>query len=105
VRRLAASLGLVMVMAASASAGLCDGRYRGAAIDIDVKGASLADVFRLLADAGHTSLVIGEDIQGSVTLHLHHVPWDQVACTVAAMHQLELTFVEQVIIVTKRRHP
>lgn len=51
--------------------------HHGRRIDLDVKGADIHDVLRLLADVGRVSIVVGDDVQGSVTVRMRQVPWDQ----------------------------
>jgi len=65
-------------------------RWRGHTVDLDLKGASLHDVFRLLSDVGRINVVVGDDVKGAVTLRLKKVPWDQALCTVARTKQLRV---------------
>jgi hypothetical protein len=51
--------------------------YRGRPIDLDVKGADLHDVCRLIAEVGHVNVVVADDVKGAVTIKMHDVPWDQ----------------------------
>jgi len=78
-------------------------KYRGTTIDLDVKNADIQDVFRLLSDVGHVNLVVPSTVQGKVTLKLKRVPWDQVACTVAAVHRLVITVQGNVLLVMPQR--
>jgi len=80
-------------------------RYRGAVVDLDVKGAEIHDVYRLLGDVGRINIVVPDDVTGKVTLRLKRVPWDQVACTVAAVHRLAITVNGNVLLVTRRPPP
>ena len=80
----------------------CTGRYRGKALDLDVKQADVQDVFRLLADVGDVNLVVPEDVRGKVTLRLKQVPWDQVACTIAATHKLRITVDGSILSITRK---
>jgi type IV pilus assembly protein PilQ len=92
--------------AAHAERDLC-GRnavYRGSTIDLDVKNADIHDVFRLLSDVGRVNVVVPDDVSGKVTLRLKRVPWDQVACTVAAVHQLTITIDGNVLLVLPKQH-
>jgi type IV pilus assembly protein PilQ len=66
-------------------------RYRGAKIDLDVKDADLHNLFRFLADLGNVSIVIPDDVKGTVTLRLRRVPWEQALCTVARVKKLDVT--------------
>lgn len=97
-------LGLLAATPASAGRDPCarGARPRGAPIDLDVKGADVREVFRLLADVGRINLVIGEGVTGTVTLRLRRVAWDRIACTVAAMHGLRLTVDGSILLVTRR---
>ena len=76
--------------------------YRGPAIDLDVKDADVHDVYRLLADVGHVNIVIPDDVKAKVTLHLKRVAWQQVACTIAAVHKLKILVDGNVLMVSRR---
>jgi type IV pilus assembly protein PilQ len=76
-------------------------KYRGATIDLDVKDADIHEVMRLLADVGRVNIVVPDTVQGKVTLRLKRVPWDQVTCTIAAVHKLVVTVDGNVVLVTK----
>jgi type IV pilus assembly protein PilQ len=78
-------------------------RYRGATRDLDVKDADIRDVFRLLADTGKINLVVSDDVTGRVTMRLRNVPWDQILCTVAAVHKLRVTIDRSIVMVTRKR--
>lgn len=75
-------------------------RYRGRAIDLDVKTADIHDVYRLLGDVGRVNIVVPDTIKARVTMRLKQVPWDQVACTVARAHRLAITVNGNVLLVT-----
>jgi type IV pilus assembly protein PilQ len=77
-------------------------RFRGAPLDLDVKAADIRDVFRLLADVGKVNLVVNDKVDGRVTLQLKRVPWDQIACTIAAVNKLQITVQDSILMVTKR---
>jgi len=74
-------------------------QYRGAPIDLDVKNADVHDIYRLLSDVGRVNVVVSDKVQGKVTMKLRHVPWDQAACTVAAVHHLTITVQGNVLLV------
>jgi hypothetical protein len=78
-------------------------RHHGAAIDLDVKGADIHDVFRLIADAGKVNLVVPDDVTGKVTLRLRHVAWDAVACAVAQLHHLTIAVDGNILLVMRAR--
>ncbi len=98
---------LVIPSLAHADRELCEPgtRYRGAIVDLDVKGADIHEVYRLLSDVGRVNIVLPDDVTGKVTLRLKRVPWDQVACTVAAVHRLAISVNGNVLLVTKRDPP
>ena len=77
-------------------------RYRGASRDFDVKDADIRDVLRLLADTGKINIVVADDVTGRVTMRLRNVPWDQILCTVAAVHRLRVTIDRTIVMVTRR---
>ena len=74
-------------------------RYDGARIDLDVKGADLQDVFRLIADVGKVNIVVAGDVSGTNTVKLKSVPWDQALDVVAKAKGLALERDGNVIIV------
>lgn len=78
--------------------------HHGAAIDLDVQDAPLPQVLRLLTDAGHVNLVLPEDVQGKVTVHLVRVAWDAAICTIAAVHHLRVTVQDNVLLVRRAGH-
>lgn len=73
--------------------------YHGAPVDLDLKGADLANVFRLLADVGHVNIVVSGEVTGTITLRLKHVPWDQALEVVARARDLDLEQDGNVIVV------
>jgi type IV pilus assembly protein PilQ len=77
-------------------------RFRGTPLDLDVKVADIRDVFRLLADVGKVNLVVNDKVDGKVTLRLKRVPWDQIACTLAAVHKLRIIVQDSILMVTTR---
>ncbi len=74
-------------------------RFHGARVDLDLKSADLANVFRLLADVGHVNIVVAGEVTGSITLRLKHVPWDQALEVVARTRGLDLDREGNVIVV------
>lgn len=51
-------------------------------IFIDVQDADIKAVFRLLAEQGNVSIVSGDDVKGTLTLHIKDVPWEQALDTI-----------------------
>jgi len=77
-------------------------RYKGPAIDLDVKDADLHNLFRFLADAGSANIAVPDDVKGSITLRLRRVPWEQALCTVVKMKKLELRKESSIYYVSNR---
>ena len=100
------ALAVVMLLCTTARADrdLCarGTRFRGQAVDLDVKNAEVHDLFRLLSDVGKVNIVVPDDVTGKVTLKLQRVPWDQVACVIAAVKKLTITVQGNVLLVLPR---
>jgi len=80
-------------------------RHHGAPVDLDLKAADLTNVFRLLADVGHVNIVVSDDVTGTITLRLKHVPWDQALEVVARTRGLVLEQDGNIIVVRTARKP
>ncbi|MEX1368144.1 MAG: type IV pilus secretin PilQ [Nannocystaceae bacterium] len=52
-------------------------RWRGERIDIELQDAPIKDVLLLFSDIGRVNIIAGRDVEGSVTMKLTAVPWDQ----------------------------
>jgi type IV pilus assembly protein PilQ len=76
--------------------------HHGRKIDLDVKGADIHDVLRLLADVGRVNIVVGDDVQGSVTLRMRQVPWDQALDVIVSVRGLFAERDGNVIIVSAK---
>ncbi|MHB8771459.1 MAG: secretin and TonB N-terminal domain-containing protein [Syntrophales bacterium] len=63
--------------------------YSGPRISLDVQDAEIKDIFRLLAELGKVSIVAGEDVKGTLNLHMKEVPWDQALDTVLDLKGLD----------------
>lgn len=46
-------------------------------ISLDLAGADLHNVFRLLADVGKVNVVVPDEVKGKITLKLVEVPWKE----------------------------
>ncbi len=46
-------------------------------VSLDVQGADVRDVLRLLADTGGINILTSDEVQGTVTTRLLDVPWEQ----------------------------
>lgn len=106
--RVLATIGVLLcatIASAEETRELCTKRavYRGPVLDLDVKNADIHNVFRLLADVGRVSIVVPDDVRATVTLRLKRVAWQQIACTVAAVHRLEIIVDGNVLIVRRRQ--
>jgi type II secretory pathway component GspD/PulD (secretin) len=82
-----------------------DVRHHGARIDLDVKGADIHEVFRLIADVAHLNIVVPDDVTGSVTLRLQRAAWDAVVCAIAGVHHLSITVYDNILVVTRAPAP
>ena len=51
--------------------------YRGELVSFDFKDADVRDVLRILSDISGFNMVVARNVQGTVTLKLNNVPWDQ----------------------------
>ncbi|HEY1813915.1 MAG TPA: hypothetical protein VGG74_16300 [Kofleriaceae bacterium] len=76
--------------------------HRGALIDLDLERAHVRAALKLVADTAHLSLVVGDDVTGTVTLHLARVPWDAAACAIAEVARLDLELRDGILIARKR---
>ncbi len=63
--------------------------YTGPRISLDVQDADIKAIFRLLAELGKVSIVSGDDVKGTLSLHMKDVPWDQALDTVLDLKGLE----------------
>jgi type IV pilus assembly protein PilQ len=52
-------------------------KFDGRRIDLDLKDADIHNVLRLLADVGRVNIVTADDVQGTVTIRMRNIPWDQ----------------------------
>ena len=63
--------------------------YGGPRIFLDVQDADIKAVFRLLSEQSNVSIVAGDDVKGTVTIHLKDVPWDQALDTILDLRGLD----------------
>ena len=73
--------------------------HHGAPIDLDVEGADVHDVMRLIANVAHVNVVVSDQVAGKLTLTLHRVPWDAAACAIAGVLHLRITIDGNVVLV------
>ncbi len=53
------------------------GRWRGERIHIELQDAPIKDVLLLFSDIGRVNIIAGRGVEGSITMKLNSVPWDQ----------------------------
>src|SRR4030095_11409156 len=92
---------VAMTSVAHADRELCTrgAQYHGPPVHLALTRADIHQVYRLLSDVGRVNIVISDQVQGKVTMKLKRVPWDQAACTVAAVHKLVITVQGNVLLV------
>jgi type IV pilus assembly protein PilQ len=79
-------------------------KYMGRKISLDFQDAPIKAVLRLLAEAGEVTIVAGEDVKGTMTVHMHKVPWDQALDTILDVQGLAKKQMGEVIsVVTYER--
>ena len=74
-------------------------KYTGSKISLDLQDADIKSVFRLLSESGNTNIVSGEDVQGSITVYMRNVPWDQALDTILDTNGLVMKQMGDVITV------
>ncbi len=52
-------------------------KYSGRHIDLDFKDADIHNILRLLAEVGGVNVVTSDDVDGTVTIRMRDVAWDQ----------------------------
>lgn len=57
-------------------------KYTGQKVSLDFQDANMKSVFRLLSEVSGVNIVAGEDVKGSITVHMRHVAWDQALETI-----------------------
>jgi type IV pilus assembly protein PilQ len=51
--------------------------YIGRRVSLDFKDADIGNILRLIAEVSDLNVIAGEEVQGTVTIRLVDVPWDQ----------------------------
>ncbi|MGN7612305.1 type IV pilus secretin PilQ [Magnetococcales bacterium HHB-1] len=59
------------------SDGVGDERYTGRRISMDFNGIDIHNALKLLADIGDINIITSDSVQGTVSMRLIDVPWDQ----------------------------
>jgi type IV pilus assembly protein PilQ len=57
-------------------------KFYGRPISIQVKDADIRDVLGFIAGESGTNMIIAENVQGTISLKLREIPWDQALVTV-----------------------
>lgn len=63
-------------------------RWQGEKVSLSLKDADLVEVLRSFARLGDINLVIDPSVQGTVTVELQDVPWDQALSVILKTHRL-----------------
>ena len=71
--------------------------YEGKLISLDLQGADLENVLRLIADVTGTNIVIEPGVSGTVSLKVDKIPWDQVMDMILAMNGLGMEWTGNII--------
>jgi len=78
-------------------------RYTGRRIqDLDVRDLDIRDFLRFLAEAAGVNIVVDNDVEGSVTLRLRNVPWDEALDVVLRANGLAMVRRGHVIRIAKQ---
>ena len=64
------------------------GRWKGFPISLSLRDAPLPEVLRTFARLAHFNLVLDPRVEGSVTVELENVPWDQALYVILKTHGL-----------------
>ena len=63
-------------------------KYVGRKISLDFQDAEISDIIRLIAEVSTLNIVVGEEVDGKMTLKLANVPWDQALDTILKVNTL-----------------
>jgi type IV pilus assembly protein PilQ len=95
---LSAGLGTSSVAWSTASS-----RYTGQKISLDLHNAELGDVLRLIAEISGLNVIASPEVQGTVTMRLVEVPWDQALEAILKLHGLTQERQGNVILIAPRQ--
>ncbi|MCC6521447.1 MAG: type IV pilus secretin PilQ [Polyangiaceae bacterium] len=62
--------------------------FTGRRIDLDLKDADIHNVLRMIADVGNVNIVTADNVDGTVSIRMRNVPWDQALDTVLQAKKL-----------------
>lgn len=83
------SSGAQALNAASSTANCNTGRYTGEPISVNLKDVDLKDFFRLIHEISGLNVVLDPGINGTLTIVLDDVPWDQALAIVLQNNSLQ----------------
>jgi len=63
-------------------------KFVGRPISLEVKDSDVRDIFRFISEETGLNMVVGEDVQGKITLKLRKIPWDQALSIILQSKQL-----------------
>jgi len=64
--------------------------YKGQPISLHFQEADVLDVLQVIAEVSGLNLVVHPDVQGTVTVHLTNIPWDQALDIILKMNDLSV---------------
>lgn len=64
------------------------GSYQGEPVSLKLVDVSLVDFFRAMSELSGLNILIDPDVQGSITINVEQVPWDQLFESVLRSHGL-----------------
>jgi beta-lactamase regulating signal transducer with metallopeptidase domain len=76
--------------------------FDGQPLSLDLKGAAIRDVMDTFEELTGLEIVVAEDVQATVTMKAHNMPWDQVLDTIARDNGLRMTLEGKKILVSKQ---
>lgn len=71
--------------------------YQGRRVSLDFKDADIGNILRLIADVSDLNIIAGEEVQGTVTVRLVEVPWDQALDVILMTKGLGFTRIGKVL--------
>ncbi len=77
--------------------------YSGDPISLKLISVSLVDFFRALSEISGINILIDPDVQGSLTINVEQVPWDQLFDAVLSSHGLVRTIQGNLIRISTKR--
>jgi type IV pilus assembly protein PilQ len=87
----------------------CSSAFAAPRVSLDVKDAEIRNVLRFLADLGKINVVVSDEVNGRVTLHLRNVPFEDAVRSVLepkglAIQQIgEVRYIDTLERLTKRQ--